>query len=149
MGRTYVVDEAQTGSTRVDVASPEVAPAEVADESREDEATGDDEGAVPAVLPPDDLVPAQVADVGDTGLAAGLDEHPADMGPPETEMRVVRVERGVSVAMVRAVAASPPLDGALYGAGACDRQEIFERLGRVVGTVGPEAVVTRSDTCEC
>ena len=77
---TYVVDEAKASSTRKHEATPQIAPAKVADESREDETTEEDEGAVPAVLPPDDLILAQVADISDTRLAAGLDEHPADVG---------------------------------------------------------------------
>ena len=107
---TYVVDEAETRSTSVDIPSPEVAPTEVADKGGENEAAGKDEGTVPAVLPPDDLVLAQVADIRNTRLAAGLDKHPADVGPPEALVSVVRVERRVGVAVVRAVAARPPLD---------------------------------------
>ena len=80
------------------------------------------------VLPPHNGFPAQVTNVGDTGLAAGLDEHPADMRPPETEVRIVRVESGVGVAVMCAVATSPPLDRAFDGAGACDRQEYSSGL---------------------
>ena len=141
-----MVNEAEAGSAGVDIASPEVTPAEVADEGREDETACEDEGAVPPVLPPNDLVPAQVTNVGDTGLAAGLDEHPTDMRPPETEVRIVGIERGVGVAVVRAVATSPPLDRAFDGAGACDRKEILERLRRIVGAVRPKPVVSRRDT---
>ena len=104
------MDEAKASSTRKHEATPQIAPAKVADESREDETTEEDEGAVPAVLPPDDLILAQVADISDTRLTAGLDKHPADVGPPEALVSVVRVERRVGVAVVRAVAARPPLD---------------------------------------
>ena len=105
-----MVNEAETGSAGVDIASPEVTPAKVADEGREDETACEDEGAVPPVLPPNDLVPAQVTNVGDTGLATGLDEHPADMRPPETEVRIVGIERGVGVAVMRTVTTAPPFD---------------------------------------
>ena len=105
-----MVDEAKTSGTRIHIAAPEVTPAEPADNGGQDEAHADDEGAVPAVLPPDDLVLVQVADIGDTGLEAGLDEHPANVGPPEAVVGVVRVEGRVGVAVVRTVAATPPLD---------------------------------------
>ena len=127
-----MVNEAEAGSAGVDVTSPEVTPAEVADEGRENETACEDEGAVPPVLPPNDLVPAQVTNVGDTGLAAGLDEHPANVGPPEALVRVVRVEVGVGVTVVGTVAAGPPLDGALDRACASHREEVLEWLRRVV-----------------
>ena len=76
---TYVVNEAETRGTSVDIPSPEVAPTEVADKGGENEAAGKDEGTVPAVLPPDDLVLAQVTDVGNSRLVLGLDDHPAQV----------------------------------------------------------------------
>ena len=75
----YVMDDAKTSGTRIHIAAPEVAPAKVADESGHDKAARDDEGAIPAMLPPDDLVLAQVADIRNTRLAAGLDEHPPNV----------------------------------------------------------------------
>lgn len=143
---TYVVDETETSSTRKHVPTPEVAPAEPTDERRQNEAHADDEGAVPAVLPPHDFVLAQVTDVGDTGPATGLDEHPTDVRIPEALVGVVGVERRIGVAMVGTVAARPPLDRTLDSAGASDREEVLERLGRVVCTVRPKPVVTSGDT---
>ena len=104
------MNEAETSGGSIYKSAPKVVPTEVTDEGGEDEAAREDEGAVPAVLPPDDLILAQVADISDTRLAAGLDEHPADVGPPEALVGVVRVERRVRVAVVCAVAARPPLD---------------------------------------
>ncbi len=131
------MDEAQAGRTSEDVATHSIVPAEVADESREDESDEKDEAAIPAVLPPDDLVLAQVADVGDTELAAGLDEHPADMGPEEALICVVGVERRIRITVVRAVTTAPPLDGALDRTRACDGEEVLKRLRRVVSAVRP------------
>lgn len=132
-----MVDEAQTGRTSENVATHRIVPAEVADESRENETDKEDEAAVPAVLPPDNLVLAQVADVGNTELAAGLNEHPADVGPEEALICVVGVERRIRIAMVRAVTTAPPLDGALDGTGACEGEEVLQRLRRIVSAVRP------------
>ena len=146
-GDTYVMDKAETGSTREHISTHKVAPTEATNKSREDEAAGKNESAVPAVLPPDDLVLAQVADVSDTRAAARLNQHPANVGPPKAEMGIVRVESGVGVAVVCAVATRPPLDRALDGTRAGDREEILEGLRGVVRAVGPEPVVARGDPC--
>ena len=122
------MDEAKASSTRKHEATPQITPAKVADESREDEATEEDEGAVPAVLPPHDFILAQVAHIGNAGLATGLNKHPADVGPQQAEVRIVRVEGSVGVAVVRAVATGPPLYRTLNSASASDREEILERL---------------------
>ena len=106
----YVMNDAKTSGTSIHITAPKVTPAKPADNGGQDEAHADDKGAVPAVLPPDDLVLVQVTDIGDTRLAAGLDEHPADVGPPEAIVGIVWIEGRVGVAVVRAVAARPPLD---------------------------------------
>lgn len=144
--RTYVVDEAETGRTRKEESAREVAP-QAGDEGRDHKAEYDDEPHIPPVLPLDDGAPAQVADVGDTGLAAGLDEHPADVREEEALVRVVGIKVRVGVAVMRAVATRPPLDGALDGTGACSGQEVLQGLRRVVGAMCPETVVARRYAC--
>lgn len=142
-----MVDEAKTSSTCEHVATPEITPTEVADQGRKNETTPDEKATVPAVLPPDNLVLAQVADIGNTGLDTGLDEHPAHVGPPETGICVVRVKFSVRVTVVRTVAARPPLDRTLDCASTCKREEVLKWLRRVVRAVCPQTVVTRGDTC--
>ena len=142
-----MVDKHQPrGAGKVEAAPP-ISPAEAGDGHREDEAHADDEGEVPLVLPDDDLVLAEVADVGDAWLATGLDDHPADVRPEEALVRRVRVEVGVGVPVVRAVAAGPPLDRAFDGAGATEGEEVLEGEGGGVGTVSPETVVASGDAC--
>ena len=145
---TYVVDEAETRSTSVDIPSPEVAPTEVADKGGENEAAGKDEGTVPAVLPPHDLVLAEIADVRNTRLATRLDEHPTDVREEEALVRVVRVQGRVGVAVVRAVTAGPPFDRTLDRTSTSNRKEVLEGLRGVVRTVGPEAVVACGNACQ-
>lgn len=140
-----MVHEAQSSSTCVDETAPPVTPAKASNNRREQETKDDDQVQVPAMLPLDDLVLAQIADVRNTRLTAGLDEHPANMRPPQTLVRVVRVELRVRVPVVRAVAARPPLDGPLHGAATGGRKEVLERLRRVVRAVRPEPVVPSRD----
>ena len=125
---TYVVDEAQTGSASVEESTLPVTPAESGDRSGEQEAHDEDELDIPPVLPADDRVLAQVADIGHTRLVTGLQDHPANVGEPETLVRVVRVKVGVGVTMVRAVAAAPPFDRALDGTSTRDREHVLQRL---------------------
>ena len=127
-----VVDEAQARCASIDIATAPIAPQEPRNESGDAEAHAEDEPDVPAVLPPDNVALAEITDVGDTRLAAWLDNHPADMRPPETLVGVVRIKFGVGVPMVGAVAPRPPLDGALHGASTCGGKEVLQRLGRVV-----------------
>ena len=88
-------------------------------------------------MPAYDLVLGQIGDISDTGAAAGLDEHPSDVAVPEALVRVVWVEVGVGVTVVCAMAARPPLDGSLNGAGAGSGKEVLERLGCIVAAVCP------------
>lgn len=136
-------DEAEDGG--VDVAAAGVAPAEPGDDGGDDKAHEEEELDVVPVLPADDGALAEVGDVCDAGLAAGLDEHPADVGVVEALVGVVRVELGVGVAVVGTVAAGPPLDGALARAGSCEGEGVLEGDGGVVGAVSPEAVVACGD----
>ena len=136
-----MVYEHQTCSAGVENATPPVSPSQTSDKSRQAEGHAEEDGDVPFMLPPDDAVFAEVGDVGHAWLAAGFDDHPADMGPEEAMVRAIRVKIRVSIAMVRAVATGPPLDGALDGAGAGHGQQVLERLGGVVRAVSPEAVI--------
>jgi len=89
------------------------------------------------VLPPHDLVLAQITDVGNAGLAAGLEKHPADVGEPEAPVSVVWVQVSVSVTVVGTVTPGPPLDRALDGTGTSHGQSVLERLRGVICPVRP------------
>lgn len=141
-----MVYEAQAGGAGVDETASPVTPTETRDGHRKEESHADNELQVPAVLPPDNLVLAQVTDVSDTRLATRLNDHPANVRPPETQMRVVRVELGVGVSVVRTVTTGPPLDRAFDCTGTRRGESILERLRRVVRAVSPEAVVARRNT---
>lgn len=135
------MDKTQSCSPSVYETTQPITPEQASDHSRDDKSAAEDEVDIPPVLPPDNLVLAQVRDVGDTGLAAGLENHPANVCPPESSVRIIRIEVRVRVAVVRAVTTRPPLDRALDGTCTRDGEEVLEGLGGVVGTMSPEAMV--------
>jgi hypothetical protein len=141
-----MVDETQTYEASVDIAPTGVAPAEPRDDSRDDEAHEEEEGNVVLVLPANHLVVGKVADVGDTGLTTGFEKHPAHVSVPETLVRVVWVEFGVSIAVVGSVAARPPFDRTLNGTSTRESEKILQELARIVTAVRPEAMVARRYT---
>lgn len=101
------MNKAETSGAGVEQSTPPVAPTETSNEGGEDEAHTDDQVEIPLederkgasviggtrrkshatthlVLPLDDLVAREIRDIGRSNLAAGLDEHPPDVGPPES-----------------------------------------------------------------
>lgn len=98
------------------------------------------------MLESNDRVAGQVADVGNTGFPPGLHDHPANVGPEQTVVGSVGVEVGIGVPVVGTVTSRPPLDGALDGTSTGHGEEVFKRLGRIVGTMRPETMVSRSDS---
>lgn len=75
-----MVDKGEASGTSEEEAAAIVAPTKTSDERGEDEAHEDDQGKVVLVLPLDNRVVVQVGHVSGTGLAAGLQQHPADYG---------------------------------------------------------------------
>jgi hypothetical protein len=140
-----MMDESRAHSTSVEETTLEVSPKEAGNEGRDDVAHEDQEPDVVVVLPADDPVLAEVADVGDTRLATGLDEHPTHVRPPETLVSRVRVKVGVGVAVVGTVTTRPPLDGTLDGASTSQSEPDFKSLGGIVGAVSPETMIASSD----
>lgn len=143
---TYVVDKAKTSSSGVEETTLPVTPAKSSNKHGEQQAAPNDEVNVPPVLPPDDRVLAQVTDIGNAHLDTWLEDHPADVRPPEALMRVVGVEVGVGVTVVSTVPTRPPLDGPFNGTSPGHGQEVLKRQRRVVRTVCPQTVVASGDT---
>jgi hypothetical protein len=119
------MDEEQTCSTTIKVATLPVTPAKAGNESGEDEPHEEEQVDVVLVLPPDDFVLAQVTDIGNTRLATWLEEHPANMSMPEAFMSVVGIEFGIGVSVVSTVASGPPLDRALNSAGTSQGKKVL------------------------
>lgn len=138
-----LLDEADAQDAGVDEAADPVAPAEAADEGGEGEGHGDDALEEVCVLPDDDGVLVEVGDVGAAGaLGVLLHDHPAEVGVEEALADRVGVLFGVGVAVVSAVAARPPADGALDGTSAHGGKVDFEGEGGLVRGVSPETVVS-------
>ena len=141
-----MVNEAQPGCASVDQTTLPVIPEQSGDNHRGNETSNQNKLEVPPVLPPDNVVLAQVRDISHTGFPARLEDHPTNVCPPETPVRVVRVEFGVSVTMVGTVTTRPPFNGTFNSSCTSEGEEVLEGLGGVVRTVSPETVVAGSDT---
>ena len=100
------------------------------------------------MLPPHNLVLAQITDVGYAWLAAGFEKHPADVGVPEALVSVVWIQISVGVTVVSTVASGPPLDRTLDGTCASHSQSVLERLRGVVCPVSPQTMIASSDACQ-
>jgi hypothetical protein len=98
------------------------------------------------VLEFDDLVLAEITDIGDTRLSAWFDHHPANVTPVQTLVRIVRVKVCVSVSVVSPMTSGPPLDRSFNRTSASKCKEVLQRLRSIVGTMSPKTVVTRRDT---
>lgn len=68
------------------------------------------------MLPPDNLVLRKIAHVCHTRFTTRLDDHPADVGPEQALVGIVRVEIGVGVPVVRTMSTRPPSNGSFNGA---------------------------------
>ena len=99
------------------------------------------------VLPPYNLVLAQITNVGNAGFTTGLENHPTEMGEPEALVGVVRVQVGVGVTVVGTVTPGPPLDRAFDSSSTGHGQSVLERLRGVVRPVSPQTMVTGGNTC--
>ena len=143
---THVVDKEQTSKRRIEITATPIAPEVTRNDGRDDNAHQDEEPDEPFMLPTDDRVAGEIRDISDARLATRLEDHPTDMRPEEPMMGAIGVEVSVSVTMMSTVTARPPLDRTLNSTRASECKEVFERTRSVVGTMGPEAVVTGSNT---
>lgn len=132
-----MMDERQTSGTGEEESTGPVTPAQPSDSHGEEQTEADDEIDIPAVLPSHDGVLAKVANVRNTDLVTGLEDHPAHVCPPETAVCVVGVELGVGVSVVSTVSARPPLNRAFDGAGSSHGQKVLEGQGCIVRTMRP------------
>lgn len=116
----------QPGSTSEEEPTPPVTPTKTGNKGWEDETHEKEKSKVILVLPSNDSVAAQVRHIGNTDLASRLDQHPADVSPPETFVCGIRVELGVGISVMRSVTSRPPLDRALYGTSASYGKSVLQ-----------------------
>lgn len=111
---------------------------DAAHNGREDPGHGDDGEDVMPVLPHDEWVLVEIGDVGAAdALGVLVEYHPAHVRVREALLDRVRVLVRVRVSVVGAVAAGPPPDRALDGAGAACGEVELEDRGCLVGGMGP------------
>jgi hypothetical protein len=106
--RTDVVHGREARHRREEEPAAPVAPERAGEERGERIAQRRREREVPAVLPRDDGVAPEVADVDASVRLRGLEERPADVRVEEPAVHGVRVAGGVRVAVVGAVGTGPP-----------------------------------------
>lgn len=134
---TYMMHKNQSNDSRVNESTFGISPSDVSDYRRQYEAHEQDQRKVMLVLPFDDGIMSQVADIGNTRLATRLYQHPANVGEPKAFVCIVRVEFSVGVSMVSTVTSRPPFDRALEGASAQDSENVLQRKRCVECTVSP------------
>jgi hypothetical protein len=139
--------ETQSENSSIDIPSLCVTPKQPRDNGRHHKCHDRNQQKVISVLPFNDFILGQIANISDAGLAPWLNHHPSYMRPQEAFVGIVRIEIGVGVAMVSTVSTRPPLDRPFDGTCTCDSEKILERLRGVIGPVGPEAMVARCDAC--
>lgn len=132
-----LLDKATAQNAGIDQPAFPVAP-DATDDGREDPGHGNDREDVVAVLPHDEGVLVEVGDVGAAdALRVLVEHHPAHVRVREALLDRVGVLVRVRVSVVGAVAAGPPPDRALDGAGAACGEVEFEDRGCLVGGMGP------------
>lgn len=98
------------------------------------------------MLPFDDGILSQVADIGYTSLTSGLHEHPSKVSVEQAFVCVVWIQVRIGITMMGTVLSRPPFDRTLYGTGTCEGEDDFEGLGGVICAVAPKTMVAGSDT---
>lgn len=93
------------------------------------------------MLPHHYIVLFEVARIRWARLDAWLGKHPANVGPPEATVSSIRIEVGISVAVMSAVMSAPPLNRTLHGTRARDREDELQGFGSLVRTVRPQTMV--------
>ena len=137
-----VVHHAHPHRPRVDVPAAPVAPEIPRDGGGDGETHEEDQPHVPPLLPAYDRALAEVAHVGDTGVAPRLDEHPANVAPPKTVVCIIRIEVGVDVAVVSTVATGPPPNRTLGSTGTSQGEEYLQGVRSIVRAMRPKAVIS-------
>lgn len=141
-----VVDGDETGDAGKEETTAPVAPAEAGNEGGEDEAHEESDENVKFVLELDDGVGLEVFNVGVTDTVIGaVDDHPSKVRKDEASMGAIGILVSVGPAMMGTVAAGPPLDGPLDGSTTDQGEENLEGKGGLIGTMGPETMVTGGD----
>lgn len=142
-----LLDEEDAENARVDESTLPVTPAQASDNAGEANRHKEDDWDVVLVLEDDDGILVQVGNVGAANaLGVLLHDHPSQVRVEETLANRVGVLLSVGVPVVGTVAARPPPNRTLDSSGTSGSEEDLERSARRVRAVGPETMVSGSDS---
>ena len=140
-----MVDKTQAEDASINISASGIVPEKPGNNGRNSESHEEEEREVVSMLPSYNGVFCKVTYIGNTRLATGFEHHPADVGVEETLVGIVRIQFGIGIPVVSTMATRPPLDGTFYGTGTQQSKDILEEKRSVVGSVGPETMVTSSN----
>ncbi len=132
-----MVDERDPPHGGVVEASPPVSPPQACDDRGQAVTYDRDDRKVPPVLPLNDFILPQIADVRWAWLHRRFDQHPPDVAVEQAALSVVGIQRSVGITVVGAVPSSPPEHGTLHRAGPHESEEVLQWSRSIVGPVGP------------
>jgi len=118
----------ESSNASEEVAALPVTPEQTRNDSGDTEAEDQEQGNIPAVLPPYNLILAQITNVRGAGFTTGFEKHPTEMRVPEALVSVVWVQVGVGVTVVGTVTPGPPLDRPFDSTSTSHSQNVLERL---------------------
>jgi len=142
------VDE--PGGVQAEHGAEEDSPEEIgpSTEAEEKETENGDGQPVPLADPDVEFVFAEFRDVGEEIVGVimhgGASDEPADMGPEPAVVGRVRIAFLVGVLMMLAVDGDPEDGSAFEGERSADSEEILHPFGRLVATMGEEAMVAHA-----
>jgi hypothetical protein len=140
------MDKQEAGGTSKEVSTTPVTPKGTGNNGGQNDRHKEQQPDIVLVLEADNGVVDEVGDVSDTGLAAGLENHPANVRPEQTVVSSIGIEISVGVTMVSTVSSRPPLDRTLDGTSSGKGEDVLEGDRSVVGTMCPQTMVACSDT---
>lgn len=145
-----LLDEEDTEDACVDESTEPVVPPKTCNERGEDEAHEEDNLEVVAMLPDNDRIFIQVADIGPpNSLGVLLHDHPTKVGVEETLANRVGILVGIGVSVMGTMISSPPSYGSFNRSTTNGSEKDPQRNCGGIGSMGPEAMISRRDPKAC
>jgi hypothetical protein len=130
--KSGVVNKYKARSACIYVSATPITPKQTRDHSGDSETHKEDKPDIPAVLPADHFILAEVRDIRNAGFAPWLHDHPANMGPQEATMGIVWIKVGIRIPVMCTVPTRPPLDRTFHSTCARSSKEVLQRSGGII-----------------